>query len=212
MGGIASQDEARRRVLAALASGKAVTDIAFDRVYPERIRKISSKFWTPVTVARRVGKLFAAHGARRVLDVGAGVGKLCIVAALDTELELVGIEHRKSLVEIAKDVIDTYSIPRVTMIHGTLDDVDLDAFDGFYLYNPFEEAALAPAEWADRTMTLSPDEARRDVARMESFFSAARKGTCVVTYHGFGGAMPEGFVHLAGETRGTAFLRLWVRG
>lgn len=212
MVGIPSQDEARRRVLADVAAGKPVTDVAFDRVYPVRIRKISSQFWTPIAVARRAAQLFSAHGARRVLDMGSGVGKFCIVAALGTELELVGVEQRKGLVEVANDVITAYSIPRVTIIHGTIEDIDLDAYDGFYMYNPFEEAALAPAEWADRTMPLSAERARRDVALVEDFLARARPGTSVVTFHGFGGAMPEGWIHLPEETRGVAFLRLWVRG
>ncbi len=34
----------------------------------------------PVAVARRVGAIFSALGARKILDVGSGPGKFCIVA------------------------------------------------------------------------------------------------------------------------------------
>jgi hypothetical protein len=207
-----TRDGARRAMLRDLAAGRAVMDLAFDRLYPVRIRKLSARFWTPVSVARRAARLFAAHGARRVLDMGAGVGKFCIVAALTTDLELTGVEHREGLVHVASELIELFSIPRVKLLHGTIDDVDLDAYDGFYLFNPFEEAGFEPSHWIDRTAPLSPERAERDVAIVEAFLARARRGTCVVTFHGFGGAMPEGWIYLAEETRGTAFLRLWVRG
>src|SRR5262245_44285521 len=112
-------DEARRAMMAALAAGRIVTDMAFDRIYPERIRRVSSLFWTPVTIARIAARLLTEHGARNVLDIGAGPGKFCIVAALSTtSLTLTGIEHRESLVSAAREIIDAFAIPRVKMLHA----------------------------------------------------------------------------------------------
>jgi len=198
-------------MLADIAAGRVVSDIVFDRLYPDRIRKVSSRYWTPVVTARHVASLLAAHGARRVLDVGAGVGKLCIIAALTTELEMTGVEQRESLVSIGNEVIDTYAIPRARLIRGTLDDIDFDAYDGFYLYNPFEEGKFSPSRWVDRTIELSEERAERDVALVEAALARMRRGTCVITFHGFGGAMPPGFTQQAEATRGFPFLRLWVK-
>lgn len=209
--GPTGREAARRALLADLAAGRVVSDLAFDRLYPERIRKLSNRYWTPVHVARRAAELFAAHGARRVLDIGAGMGKFCVIAALTTELELTGVEHREGLVAAGRAILATYGIPRVTLIHGTLDDVDFDAYDGFYLFNPFEEGTFEPSQWVDRTVPLSEERASADITRVEEALARARRGTCVVTFHGFGGAIPPGFVHLPEETRGTTFLRLWVK-
>ena len=206
-----SRNEARRALLADLTAGRVVSDLAFDRLFPERIRKVSNRFWTPVHVARRAAALLATHGARRVLDVGAGMGKFCVVAALTTDLELTGIEHREGLVAAGRELLAVYDIPRVTLIHGTLEDVDFDAHDGFYLYNPFEEGTFAPSQWVDRTVQLSEERAAEDIARVEAALARARRGTCVVTYHGFGGAIPKGFSYLPEETRATTSLRLWVK-
>ena len=205
------RDAARRALLADLAAGHVVSDLAFDRLYPERIRKLSNRYWTPVHVARNAASLFAKHGARRVLDIGAGMGKFCVVAALTTDLELIGVEQREGLVTAGREFLATYGIPRVTLIHGTLDDVDFDAYDGFYLFNPFEEGTFAPSQWVDRTVPLSEERASADIARVEAALARARRGACVVTFHGFGGAIPKGFVHLPEETRGIPFLRLWVK-
>ncbi|MRG96878.1 class I SAM-dependent methyltransferase [Polyangium spumosum] len=209
--GPTGREAARRALLADVAAGRVVSDLAFDRLYPERIRKLSHRYWTPVHVARRAAELFAAHGARRVLDIGAGMGKFCVIAALTTELELTGVEHREGLVAAGREILATYGIPRVTLIHGTLDDVDFGAYDGFYLFNPFEEGTFEPSQWVDRTVPLSEERASADVAQVEEALARARRGTCVVTFHGFGGAIPPGFVHLPEETCGTAFLRLWIK-
>ncbi|MDC0741114.1 class I SAM-dependent methyltransferase [Polyangium mundeleinium] len=209
--GSTSRNEARRVLLAEVAAGRTVSDVAFDRLYPERIRKLSHRYWTPVDVARHAATLFAKHGARRVLDIGAGMGKFCVVAALTTDLEVSGVEQREGLVVAGRELLATYAIPRVTLIHGTLDDVDFDAYDGFYLFNPFEEGTFAPSEWVDRTIPLSEQRASEDAARVEAALARARRGTCVVTFHGFGGALPPGFVYLPEETRGIPFLRLWVK-
>jgi len=63
----------------------------------------------------------------------------------------------------------------------------------------------------DRSVPLSEEGCRRDVARVEAALDHAPAGTRVVTFHGFGGTMPPAYRHLAEETRGTAFLRLWVK-
>jgi SAM-dependent methyltransferase len=207
-----SCDDIRRDMLASLAADHLVTDVAFDHLYPEHIRKLSERFWTPIDIARRAARLFAAHNARRVLDVGAGVGKFCIVSALTADLELTGIEHREGLVAIADGILRAFSIPRVHMRHASLEDVDLDAYDGFYLYNPFDVVGFASTEWIGPTIPLKSERAERDVERIEAHLAHARPGTCMVTFHGFGGTVPPGWIHLAEETRGAAFLRLWVRG
>lgn len=204
--------ENRKKAFATLASGLLVTDKTFDRIYPDRIRKQSSMFWTPVAVGRRVARLFEAQGAKRVLDVGAGVGKFCIVSALTTKLEMTGLEHRLNLVETTEQIVREFSIPRVTLQYGGLGDVDLHAYDGIYLYNPFEEAAIEPSAWIDRTLPLSPEQTAKDIAIMEAFLASARRGTTVITYHGFGGVMPPGWTLRAEQTRGVEFLRCWVAG
>lgn len=200
-----------RDMLASLAAGHAVTDVAFDHLYPNRIRKLSARSWTPIDIAQRAARLFVERGARRVLDVGAGVGKFCIVSALTTGLELTGIEHREDLVAVAHSVLRAFSIPRVQIHRAGLEGVDLGAYDGVYFYNPFAEVGSVPLDLAGRTTPLKSERAERDVALIETYLARAHPGLCMVTFHGFGGAVPQGWFHLADETRGVAFLKLWVR-
>src|SRR5258708_27700804 len=55
-------------------------DLAFGGMYPEHLRLMSLKQWTPLLVARKAGE-FLAEPEARVLDVGSGIGKFCLAAA-----------------------------------------------------------------------------------------------------------------------------------
>ncbi len=70
-------------------------DALFDAMYPEAIRLVSRRFWTPIAVAQRAAELLRGAGARRILDVGAGLGKFVLAAARAApELDFVGVEQR----------------------------------------------------------------------------------------------------------------------
>ena len=86
-----------------LRAGWELTDLEFDRVYPSWVRRLSDMHWTPVEVARRAAALLAVDPTTRVLDVGSGVGKFCLIGALTTRATFVGIEQRENLVTVARD-------------------------------------------------------------------------------------------------------------
>ena len=56
------------------------SDAQLDALLPRVMRRVSSVYWTPVRVARRAAQIFDDLGVSRVLDVGSGPGKFCIVA------------------------------------------------------------------------------------------------------------------------------------
>src|SRR6185369_2785667 len=73
---------AARAVLEALRWRIPIEDLAFDRLYPDHVRRLSPVHWTTVPVALRAAALLAPEAGMRVLDIGAGPGKLCCVGAL----------------------------------------------------------------------------------------------------------------------------------
>src|SRR5438094_888570 len=85
----------------ALAAGDEVLDDELDRVFPDELRERSVLHWTPIDVARRVAALLAPRPDQRVLYVGAGVGKLCLVGASVTGATWWGIEQDPMLVAAA---------------------------------------------------------------------------------------------------------------
>ncbi|MRG95676.1 class I SAM-dependent methyltransferase [Polyangium spumosum] len=195
----------------ALVAGEGVTDEAFDALYPDDVREHSSRFWTPVSVAARAAKLCAPEGRVRVLDVGAGVGKFCLVGALVTESIFVGVEHRQKLVDVGREVIAAVGARGARLVHGTFEDIDFSYFDALYFYNPFEENLVAPSFQMDREVALSLERFQEDVTRIEAALSAAPPGMRVVTYQGFGGKMPPDYEIVEEDVEGTALLQLWVK-
>src|ERR1019366_6205983 len=106
------------------AAGAGVTvkhaeDWAFDSIYPPSIRAISRRYWTPVDVARRAARLLWRAGARRVLDVGSGVGKFVLVAAgAVPEVRFVGVEQRPHLVEVARRAHEQLQLQNALFVVG----------------------------------------------------------------------------------------------
>jgi SAM-dependent methyltransferase len=187
-------------------------DIAFDAVYPAEIRRISRRFWTPVAVARRAAQLFTEAGAKRVLDVGAGVGKFVLVAAeAAPAIHFVGIEHRRHLVDVASRAREALGRDNARFKAADVTRMGWSAFDGFYLFNPFAENLFEGGDCIDRRVELSTRRLSRDALRVERALLRGPVGTSVVTYHGATARIPGCYEIEACERAGTDWLRLWVR-
>lgn len=194
----------------ALGRGQLVVDRVFDEIYPSTVRRASSIHWTPVDVAMRVTKLLAVEPNATILDVGAGVGKFCIVAAaLVPGLRVRGVEHRAHFVDVAREAATKVGVS-VDFDHGTLDAQDPAKVDGVYLFNPFAENLSAIEDRLDDSVELNEDRYWKDVEITERFLRAARTGTRVVTYCGWGGSMPPEYELVRREAR-AGNIELWIK-
>jgi len=197
-------------VLARLRGGHPVSDATFDRIFfPTQTRRVSRSFWTPVDVARRAIELLAPAGA--VLDIGSGIGKLCLLGAALTDARFVGVEHRAHFVRTAEEAALRAGLSRVEFVHADFRAMDLRSFQGIYLYNPFDENRWPRADHLDDSIVMSENKFFDDVLALEGRLDAARAGTRVVTYHGFGGRMPDAFRHVLKARSGSGYLELWVK-
>jgi hypothetical protein len=204
-------DEIMRRAIADVRAGAQVSDRVFDELFPEPVRRVSSRFWTPINVARKAAKILAA-GQGPVLDVGAGVGKFCIIGALTTDAEFHGLEHREELVAIANGVIAALGLSdRARVFHGALDDVSWTSYSSFYFCNPFEENVFPEARRYDDQVELSKTRFDQDTAHIERELDAAAVGTRIVTFHGLGARVPSTYRLMAEETRGNPLLHAWIK-
>jgi hypothetical protein len=163
--------------------GAARMDRALDGLVPQELRHLSRVHWTPVDIAARVVTLICPTRDTRVLDIGAGVGKVCAVGALSAFGMWSGVEQHASLVAAARRLAKTLDIEsRTSFVHGDAFALDWDDYDALYLYNPFEISLLGSAV-----------EARAQASRVEARLARLRRGIRVVTLHGFGGVMPPSF-------------------
>lgn len=193
---------------AAIRAGLAPSDRLFDALYPTPIRMRSAQFWTPVDVALRAAGLLAPTPETRVLDVGSGVGKLCVCGALATRATFVGVEQRPHLVDIATRHADRLGAS-ARFTAARLDEVAWDEFDAFYLFNPFAENTFPSVECLDGTVELSLERRKRDVHAVERRLAELRPGVHVVTYHGFGGSFPKSYRRELVERARGDYLEVW---
>lgn len=187
-------------------------DESIDRCFPPLVRERSRQFWTPAHVAARAAALFSARGACRILDVGCGPGKFCIVAGcLHPELEVHGVEQRPRLARLGQRLARKLGAGNVQILEGDATELSWEDYDGFYFFNPFAENIFhAPARF-DNEVTLSPMRLGAELLRTKSLLESARVGSVVITYHGLGGPIPASYELVAQEAAGSDLLRTWVR-
>ncbi|HUJ63013.1 MAG TPA: class I SAM-dependent methyltransferase [Kofleriaceae bacterium] len=166
--------------------GISTIDRSFDALVPAPLRRMSRTHWTPVDVAIRAAGLLSPTRGMRVLDVGAGIGKLCAVGAMVSGGLWCGVELQAPLVDAARQLARALGVARNTLyLHADALTLDWRAFDAVYLYNPFEPERLSDREQATTY--------RMDIALVEARLAHLPAHTRVVTLHGFGGVMPRSY-------------------
>jgi SAM-dependent methyltransferase len=84
------------------------------------------------------------HSNQRLIDLGAGNGRIIIHSALNYDIESVGIEINSDLINEAKEFIKSLRkenihqkklFKKIKFIHGDLYKVDLRDFDFIYIYS-----------------------------------------------------------------------------
>ncbi|MHB8877989.1 MAG: class I SAM-dependent methyltransferase, partial [Myxococcaceae bacterium] len=198
------------RVAGRLRAGRAVTDRAFDALLPRKPRAKSPSFWTPVEVAVLASRWFRALGVKKLLDVGAGAGKVCSIASLLLGRRVYGIEQRPHLAATARALAKSLGAD-VEIIEGSFAKVRAPDFDAFYFYDPFIEQVAGVRGHYDALVAFSDQRYLGDVKKVETWLKAARTGTAMITYHAMGGRIPGSWKLEREERVGEGLLRLWVK-
>ncbi len=205
------EHNARIQLLAReLRAATMVKDEAFDQVYPLAVRRISWLHWSPIRACVRAVKLLAPAPETRLLDVGAGAGKFCIVAAAMSGARIRGVERNPYLAQVARAAAFRLGVA-VDIADGTLDGEEPSSVDALYFFNPFAEALYLPGAALEEGAQERAARAQRDVAAAERFLDRARVGARVVTFFGFGGRMPSSFVQVKREACAGGVLELWEK-
>jgi predicted RNA methylase len=193
-----------------LRTRQYVRDMHFDRVYPKDVQAVSARYWTPVSVALTGADWLRTANCQSLLDVGSGPGKFCIIARLAAGCAVSGIEQRLGLVHTARAAALSYEA-EVHFEQGTIEQVDPGRADAFYFFNPFGENHYASGDRFDEEVELSNERYVRDLAIAEGWLDRASRGTCVLTYHGFGGRIPDTYSLVRRQTTRSGVLRFWVK-
>ena len=200
-----------KKIFPALEEGRLVSDEEFDQIFPESIRALSDIHWTPLDIARRAAELLVIDSTTRVLDVGSGCGKFCLIGALTTSGQFCGVEQRPHLVQLARGISEAYEMKRVEFTECDIRTIDWNQFQSFYLYNPFVENLYTTDIRVDESVGFSENSYVKLVRWVQNELHNLPLGTRVATYHGFGGDMPPGYRLVVEEPGGGDFLRLWIK-
>lgn len=158
-----------------------VSDDAFNAIYPEQIRKHSNRHWTPVAVAKMAAAFLAEKPGARVLDIGSGAGKFCMIGAASTGGVFSGVEQRSELVRFCEKAARVHHLKNVTYINANITSIDFNLYDGFYLFNPFREN-IDETALIDDSVETRPDLFDLYGKYVYEHLSACKIGTRVATY------------------------------
>ena len=182
-------------------------DEEFDRIFPARIRKHSALHWTPVAVASTAADLLVTTEGTRVLDIGCGPGKFCLVAARLDHGHFTGIEQRKDLVGVARRAAAKLGLTKVKFLRGNVLEMTFDNYDAFYLYNPFAENIAGHR--IDGAVPLTISLFKSYVRYVAAQLGRRPVGTRVVTYAGYADEIPGCY-----DCEASFFdddLKLWIK-
>lgn len=116
-----------------------VSDDTFNEIYPENIRRHAKRHGTPVAVAKLAAEFLAEKPGAKILDIGAGAGKFCMVGAASTTGNFTGVEQRKSLYDFCVKAAHLRHLSNVRFIHANITSIDFTEYTGFYFFNSFRE-------------------------------------------------------------------------
>jgi SAM-dependent methyltransferase len=191
-----------------LKAGLEVTDDEFDDIYPYDIQDLSKRHFTPIAIAKMAAEYLAPTPNTRVLDIGSGVGKFCMIGSCCTDGHFTGVEQRENLHELSKEIAEEYELNNVKFIHGNILDIDFTAFDSFYFFNAFFENILKE-DSIDKEVELNKDlfftysvYVRRQLAKMPI-------GTKLATYFAYSEEIPLNYTIVSTQLEGR--FKLWEK-
>jgi hypothetical protein len=122
-----------------IQSNLDVADDEFDLIYSKKIKAVSEMHFTPVKIAKMASAYLAAHSGAKVLDIGSGAGKFCMIGSAHTTGYFYGVEQRKNLCSIAKRISRHYKLTNLQFIHSNILDIEFKTYNAFYFFNSFYE-------------------------------------------------------------------------
>lgn len=187
-----------------------VSDDGFDNLYPEAVKHLAKKHWTPVAVARQAAAFLAQDAGSRILDIGAGIGKFCLIgAAQHQDCHFSGIEQRQELVSLAEAAKRQTALENVSFLTGNFQQIDFRHFDHFYFFNSFYENLADKKLWIDSKVNHSLSLYEHYTFTLYKKLAEMPRGTRLVTYHSSREVIPPEY-KLARNPHNT-MLWCWVR-
>lgn len=184
------------------------TDTEFDSIYPLKFRRLAENHFTPIEVARIAAEFLVTKAGVKVLDIGSGAGKFCMIGTALTTGHFTGVEQRAELVELSKRLAIKLGLANVEFINANVTAIDFSEYDAFYLYNSFQEN-IDSNNRIDNTILLNPTLYNAYTTHTLAQLAALPSGTRLVTYYTTTNIIPQTFTQIDSQFEG--HLTLWQK-
>lgn len=199
-------------VLTRLQSGKFVSDSEFDQIFPTLYQLQSPVHWTSIAVAQQISKWLTGLNRKSIVDIGCGVGKLCLLLRILTDYEIVGIEQRSTLANIAKTIVEVNSLKNISIITMNMLELRWSEYDVYYLYNPFQEHLARSGVYVmEEDIEFDEKYYAHYTAEVSRQLELANCGKVLITFHGYGGTPPKGWRLTDSKQMDSGSLNLWIK-
>ncbi len=185
-----------------------LSDEEFNSIYPERIRELDNKHWTPVEVAKTASEFLVNRDGIKVLDIGSGVGKFCMIGASLTKGHFTGVEYRKDLSALSTELSKQVGLSNSNFINDNITNINFNRFDAFYFFNSFIEQ-MSETEVMDNAVAIDKSLYGKYNQYLRLQFAGMPIGTRLATYWTNSEEIPRGYV-----LQSTAFegeLKMWEK-
>ena len=185
-----------------------VEDEEFNTIYPERIRELDNKHWTPVAVAAMAAKFLVDSSGVKVLDIGSGVGKFCMIGSLLTKGHFTGVEQREDLYQLSNNLYEQYGLSNIEFIHSNITNINFKDYNAFYFFNSFIEN-MSPSEVMDDKVQVAAHLYGLYTQYLRLELAGMPIGTRLATYWSNTEEVPRGYAIQSSGFEGE--LKMWEK-
>jgi len=185
------------------------SDRSFDWLYPEKIQRLSRRHWTPMGAAKKAAAFLAEEPGKKILDIGSGVGKFCLIGAhFYPDVLFYGIEQRQDLCDHATAAKEATQTMNANFLYGNFTQLQLDDYDHFYFYNAFFEN-LDDQDRIDHKIDYSTSLYHYYCRYLYKALLNKPSGTRLVTFHSLEDEIPPGFQLV--DASADFLLKMWIK-
>ncbi|MCW7503918.1 methyltransferase domain-containing protein [Leptospira paudalimensis] len=171
-----------------------MTDEIWDSFLPNEYKVLSPYQWTPIEIIRFTWEYLKTDSVTSVMDLGSGVGKFCLnlVQFSNRSFPVYGVEDRKGLVDVSETLRQKMKITGVTFTHSDFLVNFPYGHSHYYVFNPLYEM-MKGQHSIDFNKEKSAMFFIKNLQILKNHLSHCKKGTKLITYHGFGGSVLPGY-------------------
>lgn len=149
----------------------------FNHLLPVEYRNLDKLFWSDTQSISKACEWL--QNCTNIIDLGSGIGKFCMIGTQILSSNFFGIESKIGLYEIANNLLSNYLQAKVQFKNEDLFNIDLQPYDGIYIYNPFVEL-ISTGQRIDDSIPLDEEKYNSLHENLEEKLTTCSKDTLIV--------------------------------